>query len=276
MQAKIEKRMSRGYNLLATYTWSHALDDGNTPLGSSGDNGQQNYNIIPILHDYSQSSFDTRQRFTFNSLYQLPFGKGRAYLNSNAVADAVAGGWSVNATFVAQSGNFFTVFPSGVNTASGGENTRAIKVGDAFSTGGTPAPGSGASCPSSAKNHNNWYNPCAFTNPWDSTTGAHALGAGDYVTDAATALNYLGGNRNVIPGPGYQRVNTSIFKNFSVYRENKLEFRADIFNLFNSPALGNPSNTGIGTQGGEITGTRSLQNHAPDSRFIQLSAKYSF
>jgi hypothetical protein len=285
LQAKIEKRMSRGYNLLATYTWSHALDDGNTPLGSTGDNGQQNYNIIPIQHDYSQSSFDTRQRFTFNSLYQLPFGRGRAYLHDSAVADALVGGWSVNATFVAQSGNFFTVFPSGLNSPAGEENWRAVRTGKPFAAGGTPAIGSGASCPSSVKNHNNWYNPCAFANPWDSgdqyypgttTLNPHYLPKGAYVTDAATALNYLGGNRNVIPGPGYERVNTSIFKNFSAYHENKVEFRADIFNLFNTPALGNPNNTGIGTQGGVITGTRSLQNHAPDSRFIQLSAKYSF
>jgi hypothetical protein len=276
LQAKIEKRMSKGYSLLATYTWSHALDDSNTPLNSTGDSGQQNYNLIPISHDYSQSPFDTRQRFTFNSLCELPFGKGRAYLNSNAIADYVVGGWSANATFVAQSGNFFTVFPSGLNAPAGEENWRAIKIADAFSTGGTAAPGSGASCPSSVRNHSNWYNPCAFTNPWDSTTGIHALAAGAYVTDTATALNYLGGRRNTIPGPGYERVNTSIFKNFSVYRENKVEFRADIFNLFNTPALANPSNTGLGTNGGQISATRTLQNHAPDSRFIQLSAKYSF
>lgn len=276
LQAKIEKRMSKGYNLLATYTWSHALDDSNTPLGSTGDNGQQNYNIIPIQHDYSQSAFDTRQRFTFNALYELPFGRGRSYLNNNSVADAIVGGWSANATFVAQTGNFFTVFPSGVNIAAGNANSRAIKAGDPFSTGGTAAPGSGATCPASVKNHHNWYNPCAFANPWDSTTGEHALAPGEYVTDTATALNYLGGNRDVIPGPGYERVNMSIFKSFSLFREQKLEFRSDIFNLFNTPALANPSNTGIGTNGGQISGTRSLQNHAPDSRFFQLSLRYAF
>ena len=108
-RAKMEKRMSHGYNLLATYTWSHALDDANTPLGSSGDNGQQNYNLIPMSIDYSQSPFDTRQRLHLNALYELPFGKGRPYLNQNAVLDAIVGGWSANATFVAQTGNYFTV-----------------------------------------------------------------------------------------------------------------------------------------------------------------------
>lgn len=275
LQTKLEKRMSKGWNLLATYTWAHALDDANTPLGSSGDNGQQNYNLIPIKMDYSNSAFDTRHRFTFNSLYQLPFGKGRAYLNQSRLTDIIVGGWSANATFVAQTGNFFTVFPSGINTAAGG-SARAIKIADPFKTGGTAAPGSGATCPTSVRNRNNWYNPCSFTNPWDPSSGAHQLAAGSYVTDTATALKYLGGRRDVVSGPGYERVNMSIFKSFTTFREQALEFRADIFNLFNTPTLGLPSNTGIGTNGGQITGTRNLQSHAPDSRFIQLSLRYSY
>ena len=275
LQAKIEKRMSKGYNLLATYTWSHALDDANTPLGSTGDNGQQNYNLIPIRHDYSQSPFDTRQRLTFNALYQLPFGKGKAYLNQSAITDAVLGGWSANATFVAQTGNYFTVFPSGLNTPAGQGSTRAVMTTNPFATGGTSAV-SGGACATATKNHTNWYNPCSFANPWDAGNGAHALAPGTYVTDTATALNYLGGRRDVVPGPGYERVNMSIFKEFKLYREHNLEFRADIFNLFNTPALANPSNTGIASNGGQISGTRSLQNNAPDSRFIQLSLRYAF
>src|SRR5208337_3485158 len=54
LQAKIEKRMSHGYNLLATYTWSHSMDDVDTPLGSGGDTGSPNYNLVPLRVDYSQ------------------------------------------------------------------------------------------------------------------------------------------------------------------------------------------------------------------------------
>jgi hypothetical protein len=68
----------------------------------------------------------------------------------------------------------------------------------------------------------------------------------------------------------------SIFKNFKTFREQSLQFRSDIFNLFNTPTLGLPSNTGIGSNGGEITGTRNLQNHAPDSRFFQLALRYNY
>ena len=116
LQAKLEKRMSNGLNFLTSYTWGHALDDAPTPLGSSDDSGVRNPNLIPIKMDYSQSGFDTRQRFTLNALYELPFGKGRAYLNNSRLLDEIVGGWSDNAQFVAQTGNYFTVSPSGSNT----------------------------------------------------------------------------------------------------------------------------------------------------------------
>jgi hypothetical protein len=273
LQAKIEKRMARGWNMLSTYTYGHALDNGNTPLGSSGDAGQQNYNLIPISNDWSQSSFDTRHRFTLNALYELPFGQGRQYLNNSTALDYLVGGWSANATFVAQTGNYFTVYPSDINTVAGG-SARAVGIAGPYKTGGTSAVG--GSCASKTRTKSNWYNPCSFTNPWDPSTGAHYLAPGDYVTDTSTALGYLGGRRNTVSGPGYERVNMSIFKRFKTFREQNLEFRSDIFNLFNTPSLGNPSNTGIGSNGGQITSTRGLQKYAPDSRFFQLSLRYNF
>ena len=97
-----------------------------------------------------------------------------------------------------------------------------------------------------------------------------------YVTDRASVLGYLGGKRNQIYGPGYERINMSVFKNFTVYREEKLQVRADIFNLFNTPSLGEPNDNTIDSNGGQITTHRTFQNNTPDSRFFQLSMKYSF
>ena len=141
----------------------------------------------------------------------------------------------------------------------------------------------------------NWFNPCAFENPWNPNDFAnepdHYLSTGpsdpnvpkptaDYVTSTATAINYLGGRRNTVLGPGYERVNMSIFKNFKTFREQFLQFRADIFNLLNTPSLADPSNNGskpnISDSGAAITTPRSLQHLAPDSRFFQLSLKYQF
>jgi len=277
LQAKIEKRMSHGYNLLATYTWSHSIDDVDTPLGSTGDSGNINYYLVPLRFDYSQSPWDTRQRLTFNGLYDLPFGRGRQFLNNSAVADAIVGGWSANAMFTAQSGNYFTVYTNNISTPDN-IGSRALLTGDPYAGGGSaPTNNSSISCPSSVRNHDHWFNPCAFQNPWNAASnGDHPLTAGNYVTDPATILSYVGGRRGQIAGPGYNRVNMSIFKDFRIYREQKLNFRADIFNVLNTPALANPNDTNINDNAGQITGTRSLQSHAPDSRFFQLSLKYAF
>jgi hypothetical protein len=68
----------------------------------------------------------------------------------------------------------------------------------------------------------------------------------------------------------------SIFKSFTTFHEHKLDFRADIFNLFNTPALANPSSTGVAGNAGQITGLRSIGVYQPNSRFMQLSLRYAF
>jgi hypothetical protein len=68
----------------------------------------------------------------------------------------------------------------------------------------------------------------------------------------------------------------SIFKDFSVFREQKLQFRTDIFNLLNTPSLGMPTDFTLDSTGGNITGPRSFQNLTPDARFVQFSMKYAF
>jgi hypothetical protein len=68
----------------------------------------------------------------------------------------------------------------------------------------------------------------------------------------------------------------SLFKDFTTFREQKLEFRADIFNVLNTPAYGNPSTTTDASSGGQITSARTFQSFTPDARFYQFSAKYIF
>jgi hypothetical protein len=298
LQAKVEKRLSRGYSLLATYTWSHVLDDAPTPLGTTGDAGYRQSTLIPIGMDWASTGFDTRQRVTFNAFYDLPFGTGRKFLNHNRVLDAVIGGWSTNTTWVAQTGNPFTVSPSGINTAAGG-GSRAVEIENPFKTGGTfvdaaldASLGLSTDCATKTRNRDNWYNRCSFENPWNPSdltdepshyipkntadAAAHPGSQPIYVNSLSSVVNFLGGKRDQVYGPGYERVNMSIFKNFKVFREQNLQFRADIFNVLNTPSLGEPNDESIDAKAGNITTPRTFQNLTPDSRFFQLSAKYSF
>jgi len=298
LQTKIEKRLSNGYSLLATYTWSHVLDDAPTPLGTTGDNGYRQSNLIPIKMDWASTGFDTRHRVTLNAFYELPFGAGRRLLSHNAILDALVGGWSADTTWAAQTGNPFSVGPSGISTASGG-NAQAVKIGDPFKAGGTffdatldASLGLDNSCAAKTRTRDNWYNRCAFKNPWNpndytdepshyipknaADAATHPGSQPVYVTSQASAIGFLGGRRGQIYGPGYERVNMSIFKNFKIYRETNLQFRADIFNVLNTPSLGEPNDRSIDGNAGNITGPRVFQALTPDSRFFQLSGKFSF
>ena len=285
LQSNVERRFSGGLSFLATYTYSHSLDDAPTPLGANGDNGYTNTNIQSIQNQYSNSPFDTRHRFTLNGNYQLPFGRGRKYATNSAALDRFAGGWSASFTFAAQTGNPFSVFPaSNFVGASGTSLIYATQVGDPFRTGGTPPSSNpGISCPSSVRNTTNWYNPCAFGNPMPGTS-ANIPAQG--VTGAA-ALAFLGGRRDAIYGPGYERLNMSIFKDFRIHEAMRLQFRVDIFNLFNTPSYANPNTNSSGgglqggiddnsSQGGQITLPRFFQAFTPDARFFQFALKFLF
>jgi hypothetical protein len=101
------------------------------------------------------------------------------------------------------------------------------------------------------------------------------IGAGSLVTTTGAALKYLGRGRDQVYGPGYNRTAASLFKNFITFHEQYLQFRADIFNVFNTPAYGQPS-SGINSSSGQITGPRFTGNYTPDARFFQLALKYLF
>lgn len=286
LQTKLEKRMSNGLDFLATYTWSHSLDDASEPLG--GGVGYRDENLIPVRDEYTNSGWDTRHRFTFNGYYQIPYGNGTPHPIHSKVLDAVLGGWATNLTFQMQTGQPFTVSPADITLATGGGN-RAILVRDPFAGGGSPDPTNPSiTCPTKVRTLQHWYNPCAFRNPLPGTlipapkTGQNpnvpppGYTYPAYVTGVQNAVAFLGGRSNQVYGPGYNRLDMSYFKSFPTFRQQYLQFRVDVFNLLNTPEYGNPSNQTDGQQGGLITGARTGQAYTPDARFFQLAAKYVF
>jgi hypothetical protein len=289
LQAKVEKRYSHGLTFLATYTWSHALDDASDAGGLFTAIGDRQPALIPYIDELTNSVFDIRHRFTINGNYELPFGRRRAFVNhSPRWLDEIAGGWSTSLTFAAQTGTPFTVSPN-ISTASGG-GARAYPVRSPYSGGGTPDPTNPSltSCPAQVRTKQNYINPCAFRNPLPGemiSDATHPVGSINPdgvpvefqapVTDRATAILLLGGRQNDVYGPGYYQVNMSIFKSFSTWHEQNLEFRADGFNVLNHPTLGTPRGS-MNATGGLISGPKFFQNNTPDARFFQLALKYVF
>ena len=197
------------------------------------------------------------------------------------------GGWSTSLTWAAQTGTPFSISPN-ISTAAGG-GARATIVRDPYAGGGSPDPSNpGVTCPGQVHNKTNWFNPCALANPLPGETisdATHPVGSVNTdgvpvlfegpVRDTATAIRLLGGLQDTLYGPGYNRLNMSLFKTFPVWREQSLQFRADAFNLLNHPTLGSPTNS-LNNNAGQITGPQFFQNNTPDARFFQLSLKYVF
>ena len=277
MQAKLQKRFSNGLSFLGTYTWAHSLDDASQPLHGPGYRAP---NMIGIRQDYSRSDFDVRHRVTFNGYYDLPFGRNRRFLSRGRAVNAVLGGWSSDLQFTAQTGMPFTVDTNLGNAGPNGGTAHAILIADPFAPGGTPPPNNPTlkSCPTRTRTRTNWYNPCAFANPPLAFPEAGIKGSSVSTAQFAgnAALPYLGGRSNVISAPGFERVNMSIFKNWSTFREQYIDFRVDIFNVLNTPSWGTPSSTSNDVTGGLITEPQNFQLFTPDARFFQISAKYEF
>jgi hypothetical protein len=225
LQASITKRMASGLSFNFNYVWSHFLDTQDSS-GWGSRAGPQNWQIAnDPAANYSNSNFDIRHAFKGYAIYQLPFGKGKQFLNHNALVDNVIGGWQVSGTLYLSTGTPFTVF--------GDQNTYQL-AGSAFpnripgvstepqhqSTHCEAGSGPSTGC------INEWFNPSAFSAPAPGTFG-----------DV---------RRNSLYGPGTNTVNLSAYKEFSLPWEGvKLRFSFTSTNAFNHPSFANPSGTAV-------------------------------
>ena len=257
LQAVIEKRMSQGLNLNFSYVWSHFLSDNDSAgWGSHGGATQIQNSFVPSAN-YGNSNFDIRNAFRGYGIYELPFGKGRQFLNNSTLLDEVIGGWQLAGTLIVQSGQPFTaVMASGTNSYS------------------------------LAGNNFNWF-PNVIGNPKLQNRGPN-----QWFNEAAFAVPAAGtfGNerRNQLTGPAYNSVNLGLGKTFSFTEGIHLEVRADSNNAFNHPSfqLPNPNLTvcpssgtlpsGCSNYGAIATGTSTITNLTGLGRTVQLSAHLTF
>ena len=249
LTAKVTRRMSNGLSALAGFTWSKSLDTGSGIRAVTNDNGQQNSACINPC-ERGRSSFDQNKRFVSSILYEVPVGKGRAFLNRGGISDVVLGGWRISSILTLGSG-----FPTGVTTGTnrsnaGGDRPNAIP-GQSL-TVANPSPGQ-------------WFNIQAF------------------------ALNslYEWGNvgRNVLTGPGVKTWDFSALKDFRFVERRYLELRFDGFNFANHPNFGDPNASlssnavnaaGVAIPGTGAFGTISSLRAGINMRELQMSLKLVF
>jgi hypothetical protein len=252
LQASVTKRMSSGLSMSFNYVWSHFLDDQDSS-GWGSRAGPQNYALsLDPAASYSNSNFDVRHAFKGYAVYELPFGRGKQFLNSNRVLDEAVGGWQVSGTVVLTTGNPFSVFGNQANYSLAGSTFPDY----------TP----GVSYKPSHQGINNWFNPAAFTEPADGTLGNV--------------------KRNSLFGPGLNTFNMSLAKSFSLPREGmNLQLRADAQNVFNhanfqppsSTTLGNLQNTGgPGLPYTDASSAFPITSVTVNGRNLQLALRLNF
>jgi hypothetical protein len=266
LQTKVEKQFGNGLNFLATYTWSKVMTDAVDLLNGGHVGGYRASNVpgFGIHGDYGLGSADIRNVFHFSGSYELPVGKGKKFMSdAHGITNQLIGGWSTVWLATLQDGQPITInCPDSTATDVG---CYVMRTGDP-KLGLHNVPGVGLS----------WIgNNQAFTEPCP-------LGAGG-VPDTTvhpnnipcvplSGLQVLGGPFTQIAGPGFHRLDFSLFKNFPITERIRMEFRSEFFNLTNHPNFSAPSdlNYGDGARFGQITSTRHPETNP---RQIQFALK---
>ena len=232
LQAQVERRFNNGFSLLAAYTWGHAIDDGPSQV----DTVVAPQNAYDFAAERGNSAYDVRNRLVVSSLYELPFGKGKAFLSGSRVGNAIAGGWLLTGIFSAQSGLSFTPVES-VDGSNTGTTQHPNRIGN-------------GNLSSSQRTIGHWFDTSAF----------------------ATPAQYTFGNsgRNILTGPGFHNVDLGLSRTISLIESTSLEIRAEAFNLFNTPQFGLPNATL-----GQST-TAVISSVTNPQRQLQLAAKIHF
>lgn len=241
-QSRLECRFQAGLTGLFSYTWAKSLDNASNYFPSSTDaNYPQDSNNIAA--ERGLSSFDLRHRFAGSFAYEMPFGEGkRLGGNLNGFAKSLASGWRLNGIVTLQGGQPLTVaLPGELDNSNTGRSILGFGAGDRPHLVGDPK----LSEPSAEQ----WFNQAAFAFPAYGTFG--------------------NAGRNIVSGPSLRTLNLSMLKDTRIGETATLQFRAEFFNVLNTPNFGQP-NIFMGTPGfGRILSAR-------DGREMQFGLKFLF
>lgn len=254
LQVKLQKQLSGGGTILASYTWAKSISDTDTStwwLENGFTAFPQDYNNLN--NERSLSAFDTPQRLVLSYVFDIPVGRGkRIFGNTHGVVDKVISGWGVNGVSVFQSG-----FPLHFDLIGG---TQLSQFGGGAEQFGISAmrPDVVAGCdktrPGSAPARlNEWFNTACFTQP-----GSFSYGNEPRVDPQ-------------LRGQGIINFDAALFKKTKITERFGLEFRAEFFNLFNRVQFAPPSGF---ADVPSTFGVVSSQNNNP--RLVQFALRLSF
>ncbi len=258
LQARLQKAMSHGLQFTASYTYSHALDNGSGYESATGA-ANRVFNYVPgyAYLNYGSSDFDARQRLALGYVYVVP---NVNWFSDNSVmhgiVNQIVSGWQLSGTSAFQSGN-----PVGINL---GLNESLYC--DAFSFFGCP------DVPNTSTFHIGIHNPRSSTNH-------------QYFDTSSFSTEPVGtfGNttRNFFHGPGWDYTNLAVVKNihFNSHSTEFVQLRLEGFNVFNHANFATPSGTFVSQTFGQVTSVKQSADPNGDpspGRAVQLAGKFYF
>jgi hypothetical protein len=221
-QTSIQRRFQSGWLFSANYMWSHSLNDGATGGGEA---------VYPEIAecrscDKASSDQDIRHSFSANSVYELPFGVGRRFLNQRGFANSVLGGWRFSMIVTTRTG-----LPVNVTTA---RSATAVPDGNTQTQRPNLQPGASL-IPMGRQTVGDWINSTAFVQPLNGTFG--------------------NAGRNLVRAPSLWQADVSLARNVHLTERTAVEFLAAAFNLFNRAQFGLPISDFSSASFGRITTT---------------------
>lgn len=226
LQTRVNQRYTNGFQLLFSYTWGKSLDYGGSAASGGGAVGNPQ-TVTDFDAGKGPSGFDVRHRAVLSSVYELPWGPNRPWLNQGGLLSAIVGGWQASTIMTATTGRPFSV------SLANGVNNGAPSWPNRVGSGKLDDPGVDL-----------WFNPADFVAPPPNTYGDVGRGA--------------------LYAPGHLNFDLSLTKRiFLMSGRANAQIRIEAFNLFNHPGFGFP-NASIGSPTvGRITTTvvdnRSMQ-----------------
>lgn len=229
LQASLRRRSKNGLTLLVSYTFSKAIDTASSTNNSTTGTQKFPQDVRNLDLEKGLSDFDRRHQFTGSFNYELPFGKGRKFLSDvNSLTNALLGGWQLNGIVSILSGRPFTPQFSSADVAQ----QRPDIVGDPY-----------ANIPAGLA-----FNPAAFARPVVTPTDPTFFG---------------NAGRNILTGPYFNSTDLSLMKNFRITEKAKIQFRWEVFNVFNNTNFQVPvfqlDNANVGTYSQTANENREMQ-----------------
>ncbi|MGH9162880.1 MAG: carboxypeptidase regulatory-like domain-containing protein [Vicinamibacteraceae bacterium] len=238
---EVQRRMHRGLEFQAAWTWAKHLTDA---VDTGGEGGGTIENAHDLRRQRGNAQFTPRHRLVATLIWELPFGSGRRYLDRPGVANHVVGGWQVSALYMAQTGLFLTPSFSGADPS----NTLTF--------GGVPDRVCDGNLPADERTIDRWFDASCFAVPPNGRFGSSGFG--------------------ILEGPGRQVMSLGLFKRFPITGRDALRLEITATNVFNRTNYDNPE-LDISAPGtvGTISSSYSSSDFA-GPREVAISLRYQF